>query len=269
MAKIKTIIKSELAGRGVYGGRGINYRDYKKRLNKYVNFSFNLPRKGKKLTPAQKATITRMWKKYGHSIRGIEKGEKVFVKATRAQKRALGRQFFGTAKGIFVNRATRAKIVGKGKNTQLLAEIRNRRSILVPRKIGENIDDFFNRMLDYEAPDDWTVALSINGSMMAGDYMNMRELLTYISKRFEKAEEMESIKGVYFIKFMLERVMLAKVYRDPATKKKPMGTVVLVKQVGRRMKSGLEKWKAYFDSETKDKAREYRIDPDDIFEGYL
>jgi len=77
------------------------YRALKKRLNGYHKFSFNLPPKGKKLTPQQKSAITRQAQKILPTIKRVEKDKASFIKKPKGVSLKNLPQELKTNKGIF------------------------------------------------------------------------------------------------------------------------------------------------------------------------
>lgn len=77
------------------------YRTLKKKLGKYHTFSFNLPPKGKKLTPAQKAAITRVANKIENYIGRVVNEKASFIPKPKGYSLKEIPQALHTNKGIF------------------------------------------------------------------------------------------------------------------------------------------------------------------------
>lgn len=77
------------------------YRSLKKKLNKYHKFSFDLPPKGKKLSPAQKAAITRVANKIENYIGRVVNEKASFISKPKGYSLKEIPQALHTNKGIF------------------------------------------------------------------------------------------------------------------------------------------------------------------------
>lgn len=140
-----------------------NYRDIKKRLNKFTDFSFKMPRKGKDFTPQQKAALTRAWSKHAKDVRKVEAGQAIFKPTTKYTRDTLGKNYHHTNKGIFVPRANEVNI--KKKNGKRILEIKRNRGkdIYIKWNVEEFpiFDDFIKMVWKEYKPD--AVAKSIGG----------------------------------------------------------------------------------------------------------
>lgn len=102
----------------------VTYREKYNRLQQIHDFTFS---ESDNFTPRQKTAITRLYKKYQREILRLQTENKnkrfTFIKATKAQRDKFKSQYVVTNKGIIYNRpVSKAKIVGKGKDTRILAE---------------------------------------------------------------------------------------------------------------------------------------------------
>lgn len=111
----------------------IDYRAAKKVLNKYFNFTFKTPRKGKDFTPQQKSAITRKLEKISHLLDqsgNVEKGLS-FIPYPKNSK-LPGVDAIRTNKGIFYKLpGAKAKHDKKGKY-KIVVEIGERKDIFFP-----------------------------------------------------------------------------------------------------------------------------------------
>lgn len=77
------------------------YRTLKKKLNPYHRFTFSLPPKGKKLTPAQKSSITRVANKIENYIGRVINEKASFIIKPKGYSLKEIPQALHTNKGIF------------------------------------------------------------------------------------------------------------------------------------------------------------------------
>lgn len=77
------------------------YRALKKRLNKYHKFTFDLPRKGKKLSPNQKRAITIKAQQILAHIKRVDRGETTFLKKIKGVSLKSMPQSGHSNKGVF------------------------------------------------------------------------------------------------------------------------------------------------------------------------
>jgi len=191
------------------------YKRQFKRLKKIHNFSFNL--RGK-LTPARKASITKLYNQHYIALGKIERGVYSFVPATRWQKTQLKENFPSTNKGFIYNHPIdpktkrTTKIVGRGKNTRMVDKViildpntGKKQNVKVtfyipfPREIDrvnhQEFTEFVNQLLK---PD--FISISINGH--AGKSQRIGELAVKYSGEFSdiKGDDGKSVfTGLYII----------------------------------------------------------------------
>lgn len=133
----------------------VDYRSLKEYLNPYVKFSFKMPRRGKDFTPAQKAAITRQFKKYGKIIRAHKLGEASFLKKTKEKIPGT----LKTNKGVFFNYPNAKPVKNKKmKITLIETKFGKRRELYAafPRHIIndlDKIDKFVNSLIAKYRPD--------------------------------------------------------------------------------------------------------------------
>lgn len=113
--------------------RPVDYRALKKVLNKFYNFSFKTPRKGKDFSPQQKAAITRKYKKIADSInkRTGEVDENVSFIPYPKKSKLPNVDGLRTSKGIFY-KLPNAKVVKRKKRYQVVAKNLERRDVFFP-----------------------------------------------------------------------------------------------------------------------------------------
>ena len=78
-----------------------HYRTLKKKLNHYHKFSFDLPPKGKPLTPQQKAAITRVAAKIENYVYRVETEKASYIPKPKGYSLKEVPQALHTNKGIF------------------------------------------------------------------------------------------------------------------------------------------------------------------------
>lgn len=150
------------------------YRNRKKSLNKYRDFSFTL---GKKLTPSQKGAITKAWKKHENQI-NLERASNregsgyKFVKANKSQLRKLRKMFPDrvTNKGVFIkfpaNKKGKAEKVRINKDGSAEVQIGKRTQVYVKADAELYVKDkdaFISDVLK-DRPEPDAIALEINGN---------------------------------------------------------------------------------------------------------
>ena len=141
------------------GTRLETYAKRKQALAAIHDFSFKTR---KNFTPAQKAAITRQWKKHQGTLEMLAAGKGVFKKAKKSQLRNLKTEdFLTTNKGVFIHAGatrmdktapTNVKIRGKGKKTRLEIITNRRREVFVQPKPGENFIKFTRRIIKEMKP---------------------------------------------------------------------------------------------------------------------
>ncbi len=86
------------------GTSELEYRRRKKKLNRYHEFTFNLPRMGTPLTGAEKAAITRQWRKFSKLIERVDRENGTFIPKKKGVNMGKLPNIGETNKGIFYYR---------------------------------------------------------------------------------------------------------------------------------------------------------------------
>lgn len=109
----------------------LDYRDIKKLLNRYHQFSFAMPRKGQSFTPQQKSAITRKFNEYKNLIRRDLKGDGTFIPYPKGSK-LRGLDGERTNRGIFYKYpGAELKRIGRNKY-QVQIKYKKLREVFIP-----------------------------------------------------------------------------------------------------------------------------------------
>lgn len=195
------------------------YKSRMKRLRLVHKFSFDLRQT---LTSQRKSAITRVWNSAADLLKKVESGEYTFLETTKTQTDHLKTQFPHTNKGIIYNKkvdkGTKRKttIIGKGKNIQLLDDIKIDHAVSkeYARKLTfyMKYPDWLNQLdteqyifdLEAELEPDF-ISVAINGYagsalITAKDFAKYHVSLG--NKIEQKTDATEVLTGVYIIYFV-------------------------------------------------------------------
>ena len=146
----------------------LDYRHLKKRLNKYHNFSFKMPRKGVDFTPQQKSAISRVFNRLKPALKSLAKETNGYLPLTKSQLKKLGPNFdyrVKTNKGVFTKFANPKLYKSKKLGLSVGAEFGLRREIFFPFPLTvitmDDIKEYVDELMRVHDPD--YVRWSVNG----------------------------------------------------------------------------------------------------------
>jgi hypothetical protein len=185
----------------------IDYRKKKKILNKFHNFTFKMPRKGKDFTPQQKSAITRQWSKVE---KVLDKGGKLdpskytFLPLKNAKRQEFTKGFVTTNKGIMYTRGG-AKLSKDKKTNKYKVTVKygKRRDLFIPlpNHIYDNIwalpdwlEGIYDKFGRY-----YNIAISVKG-YRGLSYSLKQDFTKYAFDLFHlKGDDKLDINGVYLV----------------------------------------------------------------------
>lgn len=200
-----------------------DYREIKKRLNRYHKFTFRMPRKGKDFTPQQKAAITRAWESYGGFINGVNKNKKAFINASAAQRKNLQGDFYTTNRGVFVGsggvKVDGGKVRGSGFNTRIEFTEGKLRYSYFPRP--DSVTDFEQWADDLKAKHGADqMSLAIQGNLGFGSGREAKDITGSPPLDDDGEPAREIVTGVYLIFINDKKLKRAKNAKATKVKRK-------------------------------------------------
>lgn len=160
-----------------------DYRAIKKFLNKFHNFSFKMPRKGKDFTPQQKSALTKQLNKLNSVTKSVAKDTAGFLPLSKSELKKLPENFDfieKTNKGVFTKFSNPQKVKTKNKKEPIQVKtkigVREERFFPFPSDLNtmNKIQKYVNNLIKKYAPNyvRWSVKGYRGGELFSPETFN-------------------------------------------------------------------------------------------------